>query len=212
MAIAMSSHAADKNRPQALLHKDFYEIPIEKTDNQNTVDFFRMWLLDEPGKKILKLFLEEKIGFDPQRAIKTISFMEKTINNIDTKAQQLYTKQQASFINQYNEGRPEQEKAISYKHIQVDREAILKAEAVIQSKLTAMAENSINKLAKTIGKDSVLNINQWIKDYMAFSALPAPVDPQEYLREISEDKNYIHQKQTTPKQDNSTEFGVIKKQ
>ncbi|MFT4925167.1 MAG: DNA segregation ATPase FtsK/SpoIIIE-like protein [Phenylobacterium sp.] len=190
MVITMSSHASDK--PKAYLHQDFYKPPIVKTDNQNTVDFFRVWLLDEPGKNIIKRFLEEKISFDEQKALKTITFMEKAINRIDQQAQRLCTQQQAIFVNQYNERQPEHQKANSYQQIQVDREAVLSAEAVIQSKLNIMAENSVIKLGKSIGRQSVADINSWISNYLEQPALP-PIDPEQYLKEVSEDLNYIHQ-------------------
>jgi hypothetical protein len=126
MVIAMSTHAKgrDKSNPEPVLEKGF-GIPIEKTVNQHSLDFFRIWLMDEPGKKTLQRALEEKAGLDTKKATKAIQFMDKTIKHIDEQARALYTKQTELFISQYNEGVPETQRVTSFKEAKIDRAALL---------------------------------------------------------------------------------------
>ncbi len=188
MVIAMSTNADNKgnSNPAPVLEKGF-GTPIEKTVNQHSLDFFRIWLLDESGKKTLQRALEEKAGLDAKRAVKAIQFMDQTINHIDEQTRSLYTKQTAIFVSQYNESLPTKERVTSFKEINVDRATLLNAEAIIQSQLYDIAENQVSRLGDVIGEEYALDLKHWIMTSGALGHSVEPVDPQEYLKEISED-------------------------
>lgn len=211
MVFSMSSHAKDPNQTDAKLHPDFFNPPIERTPTQQQMDFFRVWLMDSFGKKVIQQVLVEKVGFDTATAMKTIAFMDKTINNIDKQAHQLYTKQQADFVNQYNKGRSAEAKASSFHPTLVDREKLLAAEARIQAKLDTIAEQHLNKLSGVIGVAAADDLKLFIQKAQELSQNAPPVDPDEYLKSISEPTGINPQQKLHSEHDSKTEFGVIKK-
>lgn len=212
MVISMSSHAKGPDKGQPQLHPDFFKPPVQKSDSQHTIDFFRMWLLSAEGKDILKLFLEEKIGYDSKLALKTIAFMNKELSNIDQKAQALYRTKQAEFIKQYNQSRTKEEQAYSFHPTLVSREELLRAEAEIQAKLDKMEDLSLKNLAVNIGPNYVADLKAWIRDYHERSAqMMSEIDPEEYLNDLAELNNGKHKGPVLLEQDKSGDFKVIKK-
>jgi hypothetical protein len=149
------------------------------------MDFFRLWLLDESGKKFLSKVLQGHLVFEEEKVQQIIDFMEEAIKQVDKRTKELYSKQQIVFIEEYNKGLPEYDKATSYRQIYVDQANIDTAETRIQGQLHDVIEQRIGQLANVIGKQYAIELDNWMLNVIVPASIPTSAEVQAMFEEQS---------------------------